>query len=91
MSLQVNRKLAAALCAGVGTLAGVAAVEAQQAPTPPALDATELAKQTQNPVADLVAIPFQFNFNGGGDLEQKTFFNLNVQPGSPSRCPRIGS
>jgi hypothetical protein len=47
------------------------------------VDATDLAKQTQNPVADLVAIPFQANFNGGGDLEARTFFNLNVQPVIP--------
>ncbi len=47
------------------------------------IDTTELAKQTQNPVADLVAIPFQSNFNGGGDLEDRTFFNLNIQPVIP--------
>ena len=49
----------------------------------PAVDTTDLAKQTQNPVADLVAIPFQSNFNSGGDLEDRTFFNLNVQPVIP--------
>lgn len=48
-----------------------------------AQDATELAKQTQNPVADLVAIPFQSNFYNGGDLEDRTFYNLNVQPVIP--------
>ena len=47
------------------------------------VDATDLAKQTQNPVADLVAIPFQANFFTGGDLEDRTFFNLNVQPVIP--------
>lgn len=47
------------------------------------VDASELAKQTQNPVADLVAVPFQSNFNNGGDLEDRTYFNLNVQPVIP--------
>jgi hypothetical protein len=42
-----------------------------------------LAKQTQNPVADLVSIPFQFNFNTGGGLEDGTLFNLNLQPVFP--------
>lgn len=46
-------------------------------------DATELAKQTQNPVADLISVPFQFNFNSGGDLGDGTFFNLNFQPVIP--------
>jgi hypothetical protein len=49
----------------------------------PAIDATALAKQTQNPVADLVTIPFQFNFNSGGGLGDGTLFNLNFQPVIP--------
>ena len=48
-------------------------------------DTTELAKKTQNPVGDLVSLPFQFNFNTGGDLEDGTFFNLNIQPVIPFR------
>lgn len=69
----------------VVTLAAVlslapALVQAQPAPAP---DARELAKQTQNPVADLVSLPFQFNFNTGGDLEDQTAFNLNFQPVIP--------
>lgn len=58
------------------------AASAQPAPAPPE-DATALAKQTQNPVADLVSLPFQFNFNTGGDLEDQTLFNLNFQPVIP--------
>jgi hypothetical protein len=38
---------------------------AQEEKAEPKIDATALAKQTQNPVADLVSIPFQFNFNRG--------------------------
>ncbi len=45
---------------------GCAPAFAQISPEP---DATALAKQSQNPVADLVSVPFQFNFNTGGGLE----------------------
>jgi hypothetical protein len=62
-------------------VAGAAPVLAQQ-PTDDQ-NATELAKKTQNPVGDLVSVPFQFNFNGGGDLGDSTFFNLNIQPVIP--------
>lgn len=53
--------------------------------------ATDLAKTSQNPVSDLVSIPLQMNFNGGGDLEDQTHFNLNLQPVIPMRLtPRVG-
>jgi hypothetical protein len=57
-----------------------------QAPTPPSAappDPTTLAKETQNPVGDIVSVPFQFNFNGGGAYQDQTFFNLNFQPVIP--------
>jgi hypothetical protein len=54
---------------------------AQAAP----VDATALAKQSQNPVGNLVSVPLQFNFNTGGDLEERTFLNVNVQPVIPFR------
>jgi hypothetical protein len=46
-------------------------------------DVGALAKATQNPVADLVSLPFQFNFNMGGALGDQTMFNLNFQPVIP--------
>lgn len=46
-------------------------------------DVTALAKTTQNPVGDLVSLPFQFNFNTGGGLEERTALVLNVQPVMP--------
>ena len=58
----------------------IAAPAAAQAPEP---SATDLAKQTQNPVASLTSLPFQFNFNGGGDLKDQTLFNTNFQPVIP--------
>jgi hypothetical protein len=58
-----------------------------QTPTPPApaaeADPTALAKQTQNPVGDVVSVPFQFNFNNGGAFQDQTYFNLNIQPVIP--------
>ena len=46
-------------------------------------DVTDLAKETQNPVGDIVSVPFQFNFNSGGAYQDQTFFNLNFQPVIP--------
>jgi hypothetical protein len=51
----------------------------------PDVDVSKLAKETQNPVADLVSIPFQFNFNSGGAYVDQTYFNLNIQPVIPIR------
>src|SRR5271154_5685189 len=57
---------------------------AQAPPTPPPdTNTTALAKQTQNPVGDIISLPFQFNFNNGGDLQDRTLFNLNFQPVIP--------
>jgi hypothetical protein len=47
-------------------------------------DATELAKKTQNPVADLISVPLQSNFNfGAGFNHNKMIYALNVQPVIP--------
>jgi hypothetical protein len=47
-------------------------------------DATELAKKTQNPVADLISVPLQSNFNfGAGYNHNKMIYALNVQPVIP--------
>jgi hypothetical protein len=56
-------------------LNGAAAVAQERAP-----DVNALAKQTQNPLGDLVSVPLQFNFNTGGDLEDCTLFNLDLPP-----------
>ena len=42
-----------------------------------------LAKTVQNPIAALVSVPFQYNYNGGvGEYDRKAL-NLNVQPVIP--------
>src|SRR3990172_1194654 len=61
-------------------LVSTIAFAAEEASEP---NASDLAKQTQNPVADLISIPLQFNLNSGGDLGDGTFFNLNFQPVIP--------
>ena len=46
--------------------------------------AEELAKKTQNPVADLISVPLQNNFNfGAGFHHNKMTYVLNVQPVIP--------
>jgi hypothetical protein len=48
-----------------------------------AQDESELAKKTQNPVSDLISVPFQnnFNFNVGPDNDMQ--YLLNIQPVYP--------
>jgi hypothetical protein len=46
---------------------------------------SELAKQTQNPVADLISVPFQNNFNFSAGTKDQTVYVLNVQPVIPIR------
>src|SRR5512135_278660 len=46
-------------------------------------EATKLAKETQNPVADLISVPFQNNFNFNTGTTHATQWVLNVQPVIP--------
>lgn len=44
-------------------------------------DAAEIAKQLQNPVANILSVPFQSNFDFGGGPEDDGFrYTLNIQP-----------
>ncbi|HBP87162.1 MAG TPA: hypothetical protein PKK23_08475 [Nitrospirales bacterium] len=53
-------------------------------PTPSqAGEESELAKQTQNPVGDLISIPFQNNMNVGLESNHRTQSVLNIQPVIP--------
>jgi hypothetical protein len=45
--------------------------------------ATELAKETQNPVANLISVPFQNNFNFGAGADRDMIWIMNVQPVIP--------
>ncbi len=42
--------------------------------------ATELAKKTQNPVSDLISVPFESNFSFNNGNRDATVYVLNVQP-----------
>jgi len=46
-------------------------------------EASELAKKIQNPLANIISVPMQANFNNGVGPYDRTFFNLNVQPVIP--------
>lgn len=44
---------------------------------------SELAKASQNPIANLTSFPLQFNYSSGGGLASRTSLLLNVQPVMP--------
>jgi hypothetical protein len=44
---------------------------------------SELAKKIQNPLANIITLPVQANYNQGVGADDRTFFNLNVQPVIP--------
>lgn len=46
-------------------------------------DATKLARAVQNPVADLISVPFQYNANFGVGPGSETQHLLNIQPVYP--------
>jgi hypothetical protein len=48
-----------------------------------AQDETDLAKKTQNPVADLISVPLQNNFNFGTGSKDRMVYILNIQPVIP--------
>lgn len=67
--------LLAALAAAVAVAVGSAA-HAEESDS-------ELAKKTQNPVADLISVPLQNNFNFGVGPQDEMQYVLNVQPVIP--------
>ena len=48
-------------------------------------DAAALAKKSQNPVSDLVSIPFQHNLNYGVGSSRRTQWLMNMQPVIPTK------
>jgi hypothetical protein len=57
-----------------------------EAPAPAAggaEEAADLAKKLNNPVSDLVSVPFQANWNAGFGSDDDTQFLLNIQPVVP--------
>lgn len=64
-----------------GPLAVVAALGGPS--TSQAQEAADLARKLSNPIADLVSVPFQFNWEQGVGPNNGTRFILNVQPVVP--------
>ena len=58
------------------------AAEPQQ-PTKQEASEEDLVKQTQNPVADLISVPLQNNFNFGTGPKNRTVYVGNIQPVIP--------
>src|SRR5262245_26758631 len=74
--------LAAMLLIAATTVVGPAYAEHQDEAASDTSE-EELAKKTQNPVADLISVPFQNNFNFNTGPREKTAYVLNVQPVIP--------
>jgi hypothetical protein len=81
--------LVAATAVAVGTVLGRLTVAAASAQEPAAgepqgaQDPSALAKQLSNPVASLISVPFQANWDYGVGPEEDTRFLLNFQPVMP--------
>ena len=73
--MSLRQVFTAASLATCPLIAGTRAVLAQAE--------SDLAKATQNPVANLTSLPLQFNYYTGGGLRSKTALVLNVQPVMP--------
>jgi hypothetical protein len=81
----ISSTLTCSLCAGlaVSTLA-TTRLSAQNPETSPDNEAAELAKKLSNPVAALISVPFQNNFEfGGGPNDDGFRYLLNFQPVIP--------
>jgi len=78
------RRSGITLLAFTFALLGVVQGHAQATPTTADDDAAELAKKLSNPVAALISVPFQNNFEfGGGPNDDGFRYQLNIQPVVP--------
>jgi hypothetical protein len=68
---------------------------AQQAPAPAADSAAELPKKLANPIANLISVPFQSNWDVGIGSANGSKMVLNIQPVVPgrrhSRVPEVAA
>jgi hypothetical protein len=72
------------LSAFLALTAAILAVAAHAEDAPATDDETELAKKLQNPVAALISVPFQSNFEWGAGPHSRGFkYTLNFQPVIP--------
>jgi hypothetical protein len=63
--------------------ASAPAAAAAPAPSDEEPSGEELAKKLNNPISDLVSVPFQFNWENGIGRPDRTRFILNIQPVMP--------
>jgi invasion protein IalB len=82
---QSNRGIRVLLVALVSGASIAVPASAQQSAPPAAAqdDHQELAKKLSNPIADLVSVPFQFNWEQNVGPQDQTRLVLNVQPVMP--------
>ena len=81
--------LVAVLTVIAAALATVLAAITAPAFADQAADQAELAKKTLNPVASLISVPFQLNYNSGlGPEEKGDQWVLNIQPVIPISIAR---
>jgi len=66
---------------------GAARAQEAKKPSGGGDEATNLAKQAQNPVAKLISVRFQNNFNFGAGSENAMVWIINVQPVIPVPLP----
>jgi len=67
------------------TMCSLSNLAAQQAPPPETNSTQSLQKATQNPVANLISVPIQNNFNLGVGSYSRTQDVLNTQPVIPTK------
>src|SRR5438094_10042529 len=79
----VSARAALALVVALTATLATRSLRAEEAAKPAEEDETELAKKTQNPVADLISVPFQNNLSFGIGPRDATQWVLNVQPVVP--------
>lgn len=80
---QVRSVPVANLATAIVTMALAAGLHAQQSAPPSQEENRDLAKQLTNPLASLVSVPLQFNWEQGVGPSKLTRFVLNVQPVMP--------
>ena len=75
--------LSAACLLTVISLSAAPGAQGQSLNEAPPTDAASLAKKLSNPVADLVSVPFQFNYDEGYGPNDAGIWRLNIQPVIP--------